>query len=144
MSHLFLVGLSGLEVKIKLKSFSYTEKLQKIPILLSYFVRVYCGLFLFIIIEYCWKRTWIAGEDRREFASKATPDDDRWAQRCSLAKIAVGKPGTFIYMDSNLDDLRQRRSPDDDRRTQTAALVCWVERQTDPCSWRNSFPVWVL
>ena len=50
----------------------------------------------------------------REFASKATPDDDRRAQRCSLAKIAVGKPGTFIYMDSNLDD---------DRRTQTAALV---------------------
>ena len=64
----------------------------------------------------------MAGEDRREFASKANPDDDRRGRRCSLAKIAVGKPGTFIYMDSNLDDLRQRRSPDDDRRTQTAAL----------------------
>ena len=40
--------------------------------------------------------------NRREFALKATPDDDRRSQRCSLTKIAVGKPGTFIYMDSNL------------------------------------------
>ena len=29
---------------------------------------------------------------------------------------------TFIYMDSNIDDDRQWRSPDDDRRTQTTAF----------------------
>ena len=51
--------------------------------------------------------TWIAGENPWEFASNAIPGDDRRAQRCSLAKIAVGKPDTFIYMDSNLDDDRR-------------------------------------
>ena len=60
--------------------------------------------------------------NHREFASKATPDDDRRARQCSLANIAIGKPGTFFYVDSNPDDLRQRRLLDDDRRMQTVAF----------------------
>ena len=72
----------------------------------------------------------IAGEYRREFVSKATPDDDRRAQRSSLAKIAVGKPGTFIYMDNNIDD---------DRRTQTSALGLYITICNDSCNSHINF-----
>ena len=85
-----------------MKSFPYTEKLQKLPILLSYFARVYCGLFF---IHY--HRVLLEEDMNRRRRSpgicfEGNPGYDRRARRLTLATIAVGKPGTFIYMDSNL------------------------------------------
>ena len=84
-----------------MKSFSYPENYKRFLSAIILCTRVLCVIFIHyhrVLLE----RKWIAGADRREFASKATLDDNRRAQRCSLAKIAVGKPGTFIYMDRNL------------------------------------------
>ena len=44
----------------------------------------------------------------------------RWSPSPTI--IALGKRSTFIYMVSNIDDHRQRKSPHDLRHTQTAAI----------------------
>ena len=77
-SHLARLKNINLSHTLKKKKYIYI-----FPVLLSYFAGVYCGLFLFIIIEYCRRHespAKIAGNLLRmqHPTMIAEPNDDRW------------------------------------------------------------------